>query len=407
MAIFGARRETVITLVLCYLGAILEGFDLQSMGLAGPQMIPELGLTKAQFGLAASLAPGGLLVGSIVGGRLADRIGRKLVLVYSVLLYGVFSFGTALVHSYESLLLMRILVGIGLGGAFPNLVALSAEAAGPERRSTMISIMYAGLPMGTVFGTSALLLIGDAFQWRWIFYAGGLAPLILAPLLFFFLPESAAFKQVAAEKAAGRLKRASLGEALTGGGRLPITLLLWISIFFTLFLITFLTNWLPQLMSSRGFSRPQSTAVLLMFGIGSIAGNLVLGFMSDSKARAFTGVVAYVGVVAALVGLSQLAQFPFVAACGFGVGFFGVGAYLVNLTLGPRFYPTRVRGTGVGMQVAASRLGSLSGPLLGGVLMDAGLSASMVFLAYAPGLVIAAVTVSLLLRKPAVADDAD
>ncbi|CAM2168085.1 membrane hypothetical protein [Paraburkholderia sacchari] len=136
------------TLVLCFAVALLEGLDLQSVGVAAPRMAREFGLSVSQMGLAFSAGTFGLLPGALFGGRLADRIGRKRVLILSAIIFAVLSLAAALVSSFGALVLVRALTGVGLGGALPNLIALSSEAVSPKARNTAVSVMYCGIPFG-------------------------------------------------------------------------------------------------------------------------------------------------------------------------------------------------------------------------------------------------------------------
>ena len=144
------RTGAAMTLGLCFAVALLEGLDLQSVGVAAPRMAREFGLSVGQMGLAFSAGTFGLLPGAMFGGRLADRIGRKRVLVISACLFGLLSIMTALVNDFHTLVIVRVLTGIGLGGALPNLIALSSEAVDPRSRSTAVSVMYCGIPFGPV-----------------------------------------------------------------------------------------------------------------------------------------------------------------------------------------------------------------------------------------------------------------
>ena len=143
----------VVTLSLCFAIALLEGLDLQSVGVAAPRMAREFGLSVAQMGLAFSAGTFGLLPGAMFGGRLADRIGRKRVLILSACVFGLLSIATALVSSFNMLVLVRVLTGIGLGGALPNLIALSSEAVSNKARNTAVSVMYCGIPFGGVIAS--------------------------------------------------------------------------------------------------------------------------------------------------------------------------------------------------------------------------------------------------------------
>ena len=166
------RSGAAITLALCFAIALLEGLDLQSVGVAAPRMAREFNLSVSQMGLAFSAGTFGLLPGAMFGGRLADRIGRKRVLVISACLFGLLSIATALVSDFQTLVIVRVLTGIGLGGALPNLIALSSEAVSPRSRSTAVSVMYCGIPFGGVIASAiGVLSAGDA-EWRHILDRG-------------------------------------------------------------------------------------------------------------------------------------------------------------------------------------------------------------------------------------------
>lgn len=261
-----ASTGAVMTLTLCFAVALLEGLDLQSVGVAAPRMAREFGLTVAQMGLAFSAGTFGLLPGAMFGGRLADHIGRKRVLILSACLFGLLSIATAMVSSFGMLVAVRVLTGIGLGGALPNLIALSSEAVSPKARTTAVSVMYCGIPFGGVIASIiGMLSVGDA-DWRHIFYVGGAGPLVLVPLLLAFLPESDAFRE-ASHRANAQV--APVREVLFGSDRGLSTLQIWISYFCTLIVLYFLLNWLPSLMAARGLARAEVGIVQILFNIGA------------------------------------------------------------------------------------------------------------------------------------------
>src|SRR6266702_8731429 len=226
-----ARSGTAVTLGLCFAIALLEGLDLQSVGVAAPRMAREFGLSFAQMGLAFSAGTFGLLPGAMFGGRLADRIGRKRVLVMSACLFGLLSIATALVSDFHTLVIVRVLTGIGLGGALPNLIALSSEAVESRSRSTAVSVMYCGIPFGGVIASAIGVLSAGDTEWRHIFYFGGAGPLVLVPLLLVFLADSKAFTKASHN---GHAKPAPVGAILFGGTRGLSTAHIWISYFCTL-----------------------------------------------------------------------------------------------------------------------------------------------------------------------------
>ncbi|KWO10854.1 3-(3-hydroxy-phenyl)propionate transporter MhpT [Burkholderia ubonensis] len=388
------------TLALCFAIALLEGLDLQSVGVAAPRMAHEFGLTVSQMGVAFSAGTFGLLPGAMLGGRLADRFGRKRVLIASVALFGLLSIATAQASSFAMLVVVRVLTGIGLGGAMPNLIALSSEAVEPRVRSSAVAAMYCGIPFGGVIASLiGVLLAGDA-EWRHIFYVGGVGPLLLVPLLIGLLPESRAYLGVAGTDAA----RASVAHTLFGGGRTLSTLALWVSYFCTLIVLYFLLNWLPSLMAARGLDRAHVGLVQIAFNVGGGLGALGIGAAMD-RMRA-TRVVGgmYAGIVLSLAALAAAPGFVSLAAAAFAAGMFVIGGQSVLYALAAIYYPTAMRGTGVGTAVAVGRLGSVVGPLAAAQLLAMGRSAPVVIGASIPVTLVAAVAAWLLIGRPQAGD---
>ncbi|MDB5837216.1 MAG: major facilitator superfamily 1 [Caballeronia sp.] len=391
------RSGAAITLALCFAIALLEGLDLQSVGVAAPRMAREFNLSVSQMGLAFSAGTFGLLPGAMFGGRLADRIGRKRVLVISACLFGLLSIATALVSDFQTLVIVRVLTGIGLGGALPNLIALSSEAVSPRSRSTAVSVMYCGIPFGGVIASAiGVLSAGDA-EWRHIFYVGGAGPLILVPLLLAFLPESKAFEKASRD---GSVKPAPVGEILFGASRGFSTLQIWISYFCTLIVLYFLLNWLPSLMAARGLARAEVGYVQVFFNVGGGSGALCIGMLMDRMRASVVVAGMYIGIIASLAALSMAPGFTALTVSAFFAGMFVIGGQSVLYALSAAFYPTAMRGTGVGAAVAVGRIGSVVGPLAAGQLLAMGRSSSVVIGASIPVTLIAAIAALLLIRRP-------
>ncbi|ERJ38934.1 3-hydroxyphenylpropionic acid transporter [Burkholderia sp. AU4i] len=391
-----ARSAVATTLGLCFAIALLEGLDLQSVGVAAPRMAHEFGLSVSQMGLAFSAGTFGLLPGAMLGGWLADRVGRKHVLIASVCLFGLLSIATAQVSSFAMLVAVRALTGLGLGGAMPNLIALSSEAVDARSRSSAVAVMYCGIPFGGVIASLIGVLLAGDTEWRHIFYVGGVGPLLLAPLLLALLPESRAFLDVSASGAA----RPSVGQTLFGGSRTGTTLALWLSYFCTLIVLYFLLNWLPSLMAAKGLARSQAGIVQIFFNIGSGLGVLGIGMSMDRlrPSRVVGGM--YAGIVLSLAALAIAPGLLWLSAAAFAAGMFVVGGQSVLYALAAIYYPTAMRGTGVGSAVAVGRLGSVVGPLAAAELLAMGRSASVVIGASIPVTLVAAVAALMLIRRP-------
>ena len=391
-----ARGGAIRVIVLCFLAASLEGVDIQSMGVTLSKLGPLFHLSKSQGGWAASTSIIGLMIGAAIGGRLSDRIGRKKVLVGALCLLGLFSIGTSYSWDFNSLLAMRLLTGLGMGAAFPNLIALTSEAASPKTRATAVSLMYCGMPVGGAVAS----LIATNPNWKLVFYVGGFGPLVLVPLMLLLLPESRQFLAREERAEAAHIPQASAATVLTGDGRGPATALLWVSFFFTLLVVYMLINWLPSLMELKGLSRPESLIVTMIMNLGSAIGAVTLGSLMDRGHIKPVLVVMYLGMALALACLAFLSGIPMMQLGGFLAGFFAIGGQLVLYALSPLYYPTLMRGTGIGAATAVGRLGSTGGPIIAGSLLQSGQGPAAVIAAMIPGLVIAGVAAMLLVHRP-------
>ncbi|QRK81837.1 3-(3-hydroxy-phenyl)propionate transporter MhpT [Pseudomonas granadensis] len=388
-------RRTTLTIALCFIVALIEGFDLQAAGTAAAGLRQTFALDPQMMGWVFSAGIIGLLPGAFLGGWIADRIGRKKILIAAVLLFGVFSLSTAYVISFSGLLLARFMTGLGLGAALPNLIALCAEAVGEQRRGTAISIMYAGVPLGGALAAVVAMLFTE--HWQTTFIIGGLAPLLVVPLMILLLPESSAFRQ---QQGSVTMARASTVQALFGEDRARVTLALWLSYFFTLTVMYILLNWLPSLLLEQGFSKAEAGLVQMLFNIGGALGSLLGGVLLDRCNGVKVVLSVYAGLLAALTGVGLSVGIVPMAIAGFCAGLFVMAAQLVLYALAPPSYPTSVRATGVGAAVAIGRLGSVAGPLAAGQILAAGADTTGVFLATSPGLVIAALTIiSVIVRS--------
>lgn len=379
------------TIQLCFIVAILEGLDLQAVGVAAPAIAATFSLSPAALGWIFSAGLIGLLPGAVFGGWLADRFGRKSVLIGAVILFGLFSLLTAHSATYEQLLAARLITGLGMGAALPILIALSSEVASVELRNMAVSLTYCGVPLG---GAIAALIgmFSVSGDWRMVFYVGGVAPLLISVLLMLWLPESRGYRGQA-------LPLRDTTRELLGERRGFATLLLWCSCFCTLTILYMLLNWLPTLLIERGLSRLDTSAIQVLFNIGGVIGTLLAGRLMDKGKALLAVLLAYLGMFAALAALASLEQLQGIYVAGVVAGACAVGGQLILYALAPRIYPAQVRAIGVGVAVAVGRLGSMSGPLVAGQLLAAGAGVSGLLLAVSPLVAIAAFSAAALLNR--------
>src|SRR3984885_3876578 len=272
-------------LLTCAAVLFLDGFDTQAIGYVAPALAKEWGLTKGALGPVFSAGLFGLMIGALVFGPLADRIGRKNIIIFSTLAFGIGALVTAFVQDVNSLLAIRFLTGLGLGGAMPNAIAITSEFNPRRRRATMVMIMFCGFSVGAALGGLLAAALIPHFGWRSVFIIGGVAPLLLAPILALRLPESVRFLVLTgrADARVAELLRligpkAAFAPAtqfvvhephlpgipvlhLFREGRTLVTLLLWVVFFMSLLDIYFLANWLPTVLNDLGASVSEAAAI--------------------------------------------------------------------------------------------------------------------------------------------------
>jgi AAHS family 4-hydroxybenzoate transporter-like MFS transporter len=412
-----------IRLLLTCAGVLfLDGFDTQAIGYVAPALAKEWGLTKGALGPVFSAGLFGLMIGALVFGPLADRVGRKKIIIFSTAAFGLGALATALVQDLNSLLVIRFLTGLGLGGAMPNTVAMTSEYNPQRRRATMVMIMFCGFSIGAALGGFLAADLIPRFGWRSVFIVGGIAPLLLLPVLVWRLPESVRFLATAGqapERVAELLKRISphsafapdarfvVHEARLAGipvahlfreGRTAATLLLWVVFFMSLLDIYFLANWLPTVLNDLGASVSEAVMIGSLLQVGGVVGTFALGSVIDRFSFRALALV-YFGAVFAVGAIGQLSHSAaLVSIAIFAAGFCVVGGQIAANALAAAFYPTSVRSSGVGWALGIGRIGSIIGPLVGGMLLAAKWSTSAVFMTAAAAALCAALAALSLSR---------
>jgi len=397
------RFASATTLAFCFLTSMLEGFDLSSMGLAALKLVPELRLSPQHLGLVLSGVSLGMLVGALLGGRLADTLGRKTTLVIAVAVIGTFQLATAFAPGYMALIGVRICCGIGIGAAISTVIALASEAAGETGSVFNVAFVMTGLPAGALVASIISIAIGEQGGWRTNFYIGGLAPLVLAPIMAFALPESREFLKVRTAEP-GLRNPEGIRATLFGRGRTLTTLWLWISYFTTSVILYVLVNWTPTLIALKGFSKTDAASVGVPIGIGGMIGPILIGRLMQQQQRPGLLLLCYAGIAVGLIGLAEVGHGLTMALIAIAVPATLVQAASFTLAgLAPQYYPAQCRGTGTGAAVGAARLGAICGPATTGFLLGAGLSPVQVLWSLVPVAVVAGLTAYMLLviGKPA------
>jgi AAHS family 4-hydroxybenzoate transporter-like MFS transporter len=400
---------------LCFVIVLLDGFDTAAIGFIAPSLIKEWGVSRPALAPVLSAALFGLAAGALAAGPLADRLGRKNVLVAAVLLFGVGCTLSAFSANLTELTALRFATGLGLGAAMPNAVTLVSEYCPDQRRSTLTNAMFCGFPLGAACGGFLAAWMIPQWGWRSVLLLGGIAPLVLCMLMLLLLPESVRYMVTtgqAAERVRAVLTRISPSAAvarsfaLTEKAAAPGTrtglavvlsrpyvvgsLMLWLAYFMGLVIFYALINWMPILFRDAGINPRTATLIAALFPLGGV-GAIFFGWLMDrfnpnwviAAGYALTAVSIYaIGQVAGNVGLLMLVVF--------------LGGILMNTAqssmpaLAAAFYPTQGRATGVAWMLGIGRFGGIAGSFLVAELARRQLGLGSIFAVVAIAAVIAA-----------------
>ena len=402
-------RFQISTILLCGLVLLLDGFDTQCIGFLAPSISETLAIPLKNFGPVFSAGLIGLMIAAMAMGPVADRWGRKWPVVLSALTFAIFALLTARAASLQQLILFRFLTGLGLGGAMPNVVALTSEYSPKRLQAVFVGALFAGMPLGALVGGLASSVMIPLWGWRSVFYLGGILPLAIAIILIKALPESVRFlsarrkdvpaisrimRKIAPEISAAELNLPAAVPARpeTSDG-LPVrhlftqdraagTILLWIPFFMNLLILYFIVNWLPGLLRQSGLAVSAGVIAVSLFSLGGIVGALSEGRVMNS-CGAYATLLAQFAISALLIGsLAFLTRsFAIMMTVTFALGVAIQGAQAGLNALAANFYPTTVRSTGVGWALGVGRVGSIVGPAIGGMLLSMGWTPQRIFLA--------------------------
>lgn len=380
----------------------IEGYDMQVTSYAAPAIIKAWHLTNAYFGPVFGFGLFGNLLGGTVLGHLADRFGRKRIIVGGSLFFGTFTFAAAYSNSLHALLIFRFLAGLGIGSSIPATIALTVEYAPSHLKARIISFLFLGYTMGGTLGGFLAARLIPEFGWPSVFQVGGIAPVLLALMVALTLPESVRFLTVRRERmdevrAALRRLAPSLSlvdeateftvnepkhqglpvKHLFANGRAAMTVLLWLAFVSSLLSHYFLTSWLPTILATA--SIPLTYAIVsgaLLQGGGGIGGILIC-WLSDKKSILFIALAFC--AASPLILLLPRWRGNSLLLLAFGVGFFLVGGQIGLNSIAGTVYPTDVRSTGLGWALGIGRIGSILGPVVGGILISAHVPVTSLF----------------------------
>jgi len=409
-------RYQILVIALCFLVVFVDGFDVQAIGYVAPALLKTFNVNKLALGPVFSAGLFGMALGALSFGPIADRFGRRPVLLFCTLSFAVMSLLTSTVDSIQGFMWVRFFTGLGLGGVMPNAIAITSEYSPQRARSTAVMIMFCGFSLGAALGGVVAAGIIPVFGWQSVFIAGAALPCVVFLLLLAFLPESVRYlvlngtrnhkvqailqkmdSSYCVDPAVRFIARESVHKnnrikQLFLERRAKLTLLLWVIFFMSLLELYFLSNWLPTIIGEVGIE--SSTAIMIAAGlqIGGTVGTLLLGRLFD-KVPPFKALSAIYLSAALFVVLISVAgsSISLLAFAVFGTGFCVVGGQIGANALTATAYPTAIRATGVGWALGIGRIGSICGPLIGAALLSFHWEMRHVFLLSAVPVAVAAI----------------
>lgn len=416
-------RPVLRIIGLCFLLMVCDSYDVGAIAYAAPVLIKDWHLSSASMGLVFGAGLFGLLLGSILLGRAGDRIGRKRAIVVGAFCFSILTIATAWAHNQEQLIILRFLAALGLGGAVPNAVALTGEFAPKAFRATAVGLIFAGYSIGGILAGTTAAMIVPSWGWPPLFLLGGGISLVTAIALTAFLPESLAFLASKPERQADALRVATtLRPDLTFPSTLPLeavantaqpkrgfrqlflgrlalaTPLLWLIYIASSLTVFSLASWMPVAVEALGLLRASAASATALLFAGSAVGGVLGGRLVDRFG------------LSAVIMLA-LAAFPTVCSLGL-LGHGSSSVFLVSFLAGctafgvqtclhgavGSFYPAADRANGVGWAIGIAKIGSILGPVLGGLLI-AKLDSPALFLAAATPMIAVSLLAVLLLAS--------
>ena len=404
----------VAAVAICILINFLDGFDVIAIAFAAPEIARDWALQPAALGVVFSSGLAGMVIGALFLSPLADRFGRRLLILACLVIISVGMLASAAADGVNFLVAMRLVTGLGVGGMLASLTTMVAEYSSDKRRQLAISLLQSGYPVGGIIaGLSSAFFFGE-FGWRSIFVAGGVLSLAMIPIVYWRLPESLDFllsqrtpetlSRVNAllarmhQPAVSELppiepkdeQRASVAEIFSADYRAR-TFAIWICYVMVMSAWYFVINWTPKILVDAGLTRDAGISGGMLISVGAAIGGLAIGWLSTwvRVSRLGAGFMLLSVVLMTVFGQLEV-NLTAMLLTAFLIGIFVAASMISLYAMLPDLYETRVRNTGAGWALGIGRLGAVIGPFVAGILIGAGWERGQYFIAMALPLLVSA-----------------
>ncbi|WP_028627206.1 MFS transporter [Metapseudomonas resinovorans] len=409
-----------LILFWCVLILIIDGYDLAVVGAALPAIMQDMNVDPTSAGIMAGSALFGTMLGAIFLGTLADRIGRPKMIAICVALFSIFTAAAGFTNDPITFSISRFIAGLGIGGVLPVCTAQMGEYSPLKLRTRLVTIVFAGYSVGGILVALTAKQLIESHGWQWVFYVAGL-PVLLIPFILKSMPDSIGFmlkkgRQDELREIARQIEpglNISNDTAMTGNpamvgkqetpvrnlfkdGRGFSTVMIWAAFMTGLFMVYALNSWLTKLMAMAGFSLGSALNYVIVFNVGSIAGAIFGGWLSDRLNIKHVLVSFYIVGAIALTLLGYTRSTTLLFAVVFVVGASTLGTQLLAYAYAGDFYPSTIRSTGVGFASGVGRIGAIVAPVLIGWLVSLSLPLEQNFMAISLAGLIGAVAVTMI-----------
>jgi benzoate transport len=397
----------------------LDGFDVASISFASPGIATEWGIDRGALGIVLSMEVVGMAIGSMFLGGVADKIGRRRIVLGCTAIMALGMFMVPTTRGLLELSIWRVVTGLGIGGMIATINAVAAEFSNAKRRDLSVSLMSIGYPIGAVVGGILAQRLLAIYDWRSVFYLGATTTALLIPVVFVFVPESvqwltqkrptAALDRI--NKTLRRMGHAAVASlpAVAPTARTPsisdifksglvhITVLVTLAYFFHITTFYFIMKWVPKIVADFGFAASSAAGVLVWANVGGMVGGALFGALTQ-KFAVRTLTIASMLIATVMVSLFGITphDLTMLSVVCVAAGFFINGAIVGMYALFAQAFPTHVRAFGTGFAVGLGRGGSFLAPIVAGYLFEAGYGLSVVAVIMGLGSTMAAIVLLLL-----------